>query len=51
MTNLKFAETTSQLNARQAPKANVVFNKKIALAATILSKKSGFIAHLPVTIA
>jgi hypothetical protein len=43
MTNLKLAETTSRLNARHAPKANVVFNKKTAIAATTLSKKSGFI--------
>jgi hypothetical protein len=44
MTNLKLAETTSRLNARHAPKANVVFNKKTAIAATTLSKKIGFIA-------
>jgi hypothetical protein len=47
MTNLQFAETMSRLNARHAPKASVVFNKKTAIAATILSKKSGFIATTP----
>jgi hypothetical protein len=51
MTNLKFADPTSRLNARHAPKASVVFNKKTAIAATIPSKKFGFIHHSPVTIA
>jgi hypothetical protein len=52
VTNLKSAETTSRLNATHAPKANVVFNKKTAIAAATLSKKIGFIAPTtPVTVA